>query len=215
MDAFGGWKNPPQAGLYTRYLLPWLIDLAMRQRVLQPYRLQTVSAARGRVVEIGLGSGLNLPFYPPQVERLYGVEPSPPLLQRAARRASSLPFPVELLAQSGETLPLADASVDTVVTTWTLCTIAEIMATLQEMRRVLVPGGRLLFAEHGLAPDPSVATWQRRLTPLWQRLAGGCHLNRPIDAFIRTAGFTMTTLQTTYLPGPRPWTYFYCGIAVR
>jgi SAM-dependent methyltransferase len=122
-------------------------------------------------------------------------------------------FPVDLLQQSGEALSLAEASIDTVVTTWTLCTIPDAAAALREMRRVLKPHGRLLFAEHGLAPDTSVAVWQQRLTPLWKPIAGGCHLDRPIADMIHTAGFTMTALQTTYLKGPRPWTYLYWGQA--
>jgi ubiquinone/menaquinone biosynthesis C-methylase UbiE len=200
-------------GLYAQYILPWLTHLVMQNKTLMPYRAQVVSAAHGRVLEIGLGSGLNLPFYPPQVERLYGVEPAAALLRRARRQAQRVSFPVQLLLASGEALSLADASMDTVVTTWTLCTIPNVAAALQEMRRVLVPGGQFLFVEHGLAPEARIAAWQHRLTPLWKRLAGGCHLNRQIDALIRSAGFTVSTMQTAYLKGSRSLTYLYWGEA--
>jgi ubiquinone/menaquinone biosynthesis C-methylase UbiE len=199
--------------LYTRYILPRLLHLVMQNKALLRYRQDVVAMARGRVLEIGIGSGLNLPFYPPQVAHLYGVEPSLALLNIARQRTASVPFPVQLLQQSAEALSLAEASIDTVVMTWTLCTIPDAAAALREMRRVLKPHGRLLFAEHGLAPDARVAVWQRRLTPLWKPIAGGCHLDRPIAGMISTAGFTMTALQTTYLKGPRPWTYLYWGQA--
>jgi ubiquinone/menaquinone biosynthesis C-methylase UbiE len=185
----------------------------MQNSALVRYRKEVVAAADGRVLEIGLGSGLNLPYYPPQVERLYGIEPSAALVRLAQQHIAQLPFTVELYTQSGEVLPFPDASMDTVVSTWTLCTIPDIAAALREIRRVLTPAGRLLFAEHGLAPDARVAVWQRRLTPLWKPIAGGCHLDRPIDHLLRTAGFTLTALQTTYLQGPRPWTYLYWGQA--
>jgi ubiquinone/menaquinone biosynthesis C-methylase UbiE len=195
-------------------VLPWLIHLAMQNKELVRYRKEVVAAARGRVLEIGIGSGLNLPFYPQQVEFLCGIEPSPGLLTLARQQAEHLPFPVAFLPQSGELLPLADASIDTVVTTWTLCTIPDVAAALREIRRVLTSEGQLLFAEHGLSPEARVAAWQHRLTPHWRPLAGGCHLDRPIDRLIGAAGFSIATLQTTYLKGPRPWTYLYWGSAV-
>lgn len=187
----------------------------MQQEVLVPYRQRVVAPARGRVLEVGSGSGLNIPFYPPNLTALYGVEPSATLRRLAQQQHASAAFPITWLAQSAEAFGFADASIDTVVTTWTLCTIADIARALQEIRRVLVPGGQLLFVEHGLAPDARVAAWQRRLTPFWRPLAGGCHLDRDMAALIRAAGFTMATLHTAYVPGPRPWAYFIWGKARR
>jgi ubiquinone/menaquinone biosynthesis C-methylase UbiE len=193
-------------------VLPWLIDRAMRQKMLQPYRARVVGAAQGRVLEIGVGSGLNLPLYGPAANAVVAVEPSPPLLQRARRHPAQVP--IELVEGSAETLPLDDRSVDTVVTTWTLCTIPDPIRALTEARRVLRPGGALLFVEHGKAPEPGVARWQDRLDPLWSRIAGGCHLNRPIDVLIRSAGFRLDRLETSRVPGPRTHTFLYEGRAL-
>jgi len=198
-------------GLYSRHMLPWLIDRAMRQKVLGPYRARVVGAAEGRVLEFGIGSGLNLPLYRAAVQTVIGVEPSSALLDRARRQAAQMP--VELIEGSAEALPLADMSVDTVVTTWTLCTIPDAARALAEAHRVLRPGGALLFVEHGRAPEPGVARWQDRLDPLWSRLAGGCHLNRSIDRLIRSAGFRLDRLETSRVPGPRTHTFLYHGRA--
>jgi ubiquinone/menaquinone biosynthesis C-methylase UbiE len=196
-------------GIYADHVLPWLIDRAMRQKMLQPYRARVIGAAEGRVLEIGVGSGLNLPLYRSAANAVVGVEPSRPLLDRAHRQPAQVP--IELVEGSAETLPLDDRSVDTVVTTWTLCTIPDPVRALTEARRVLRPGGALLFVEHGRAPEPGVARWQDRLDPLWSRLAGGCHLNRPIDVLIRSAGFR---LETSRVPGPRTHTFLYEGRAL-
>ncbi|GIX48949.1 MAG: methyltransferase [Candidatus Tectimicrobiota bacterium] len=201
-------------GLYRRLILPRLLHLVMRSRELTPYRVQLIPQAGGQVLELGIGSGLNLPFYTAQVTRLYGLDPSLALLRLARRQAARASVPVLLLHGLAEALPLADASLDTVVSTWTLCTITGIEAALAEARRVLRPQGQLLFVEHGLAPQPRVAAWQRRLTPWWQPLAGGCHLDRPIAALLEAAGWRLAELHTTYLRGPRPWTYTYWGRAV-
>lgn len=155
-------------------------------------------------MEIGIGSGLNLPFYPGSITRLSGVDPSAELLSMARRKLTALPFPVELFFRSAEDLPSDDRSFDTAVLTWTLCSIADPMQALAEVKRVLRPGGRLLFVEHGLSPEPKVQAWQHRLTPMWKRIGGGCHLNRKIDDLVRPANFCLVELQTTYLPGPRP-----------
>jgi ubiquinone/menaquinone biosynthesis C-methylase UbiE len=200
-------------GFYRRHIVPQLIELAMRQRVLLPVRERVVGAAAGRVLEIGVGSGLNLPFYQPCTGSVVAVEPSPLLLRRAGRRAEAAALPVELIEGSAEALPFADASVDTVVTTWTLCTIPDVAAALAEMRRVLRPGGALLFVEHGRAPEPNVARWQDRLDPLWSRLAGGCHLNRPVDRLLREAGFRIDRLCNFRLPGPPTHNFMYEGRA--
>lgn len=198
---------------YRSYILPRLLDLAMRNREVARYRSQVIPQARGTVVEIGIGSGLNLPFYGGDVERLYGIDPSEELLHMADKKARAAAFPVELLPHSGEALPLEDRFADTVVTTFTLCTIPDPLAALQEMRRVLKPEGVLLFAEHGLAPDASVERWQHRLNPLWSKITGGCNLDRQMDALIGSAGFSVTELETEYAKGPRPMSYVYAGRA--
>jgi ubiquinone/menaquinone biosynthesis C-methylase UbiE len=173
-----------------------------------------VPRARGEVLEIGIGSGLNLPFYSSEVERVYGVEPSLALQEMARRKATAGRTKVEFLAQSAEDpLPLPDQSIDTIVTTWTLCSIPNAPKALAQMRRVLKAHGRLLFIEHGRAHDPSVVAWQDRLTPMWKKIGGGCHLNRKIDELIASAGFQIVELKTYYLPGPRPMTYTYQGFA--
>jgi ubiquinone/menaquinone biosynthesis C-methylase UbiE len=203
-------------GLYAKYLLPRVIDLAMRNEETARLRAGWLPHARGEVLEVGIGSGLNLPFYSSQVQRVYGVDPSVELQRMARDRARSGPIEVEFLLQSAENpLPLADASIDTVVSTWTLCSIANVPKALHQMKRVLKTNGRLIFLEHGRAPNPGVAAWQDRLTPLWKRVAGGCHLNRKIDELIEAAGFQITEMTTFYIPGPRSLTYTYQGFARR
>jgi ubiquinone/menaquinone biosynthesis C-methylase UbiE len=199
-------------GFYTSHVVPWLIDRAMRQKVFGPYRARIVGAAEGRVIEFGIGSGLNLPLYGTAVRAVIGIEPSPPLLHRARRQIAGAP--VEFIQGTAEALPLADKSVDTVVTTWTLCTIPDVSRALAEARRVLRPGGALLFVEHGRAPEPGVARWQDRLDPLWSRLAGGCRLNRAIGVLIQSAGFRLDQFETSRVPGPRTHTFLYHGRAL-
>src|SRR3546814_279181 len=176
-------------GLYHDRVLPCLIHLSMRQQNLVPYRQRVIPAAEGRILEVGVGSGLNLPFYSDKATHVVALDPSPRLLGRARNEAGCAKRPVELLEGSAEAIPLQDRSVDTVVTTWTLCTIPAVFVALREMHRVLRPGGQLLFVEHGLAPAASVQRWQERLTPLWKRIGGGCHLNRGIAGLIEAAGF--------------------------
>jgi ubiquinone/menaquinone biosynthesis C-methylase UbiE len=198
---------------YAQYVLPRIIDLVMRNKECARLRAAWIPQARGEVLEVGIGSGLNLPFYSPKVKRIRGVDPSLELQRMARKRMPSL-VPIEFLPQSAEeSLPLADACIDTIVLTWTLCSIANAPKALQQMTRVVKPGGRLIFLEHGSAPDPWVASRQDRLTPYWKRIAGGCHLNRKVDELITGAGFEITELKTYYLPGPRPMTYTYQGIA--
>lgn len=198
-------------GFYHDRVLPLLIHLAMRQDRLAAYRRRVVSAAEGRVLEVGVGSGLNLPFYGGGVARVIGLDPSARLLGWA--RESGAAPPVDLVEGSAERIPLATGSVDTIVTTWTLCSIPDARAALGEMRRVLKPAGRLLFVEHGLAPDPRVRRWQDALTPAWKHLAGGCQLNRPITELIAGSGFRIERLETGYMPGPKPMTFMYEGAA--
>ncbi|TIS53630.1 class I SAM-dependent methyltransferase [Mesorhizobium sp.] len=199
---------------YQDYILPHLINLAMRNAQLVPYRERTAAEAEGRVLEIGIGSGLNLPFYGPQVREVMGLEPSSRLIEMARGVARESPSPVTFIEGSAEAIPLERGSIDTVVTTWTLCTIPHAIPALEEMRRVLRPGGQLLFVEHGLAPEESVRKWQNRLTPFWRPIAGGCHLNRPISNLIETAGFSITALENSYVPkAPRMMGYLYQGRA--
>jgi ubiquinone/menaquinone biosynthesis C-methylase UbiE len=201
--------------LYERWILPPILDLIMRQKHLTKYRRAVVTAASGRVLEIGVGSGLNFPLYGKQVELVYGIDPSPRLLAIARRRAAASGVPVELLQGSATAIPLADNAVDTVVMTWTLCSIPDPLAALREIRRVLKPNGNLCFVEHGLSREPSIEHWQHRITPAWRRMAGGCHLDRKIDELIRLAGFDLTNLQVEYAPGPRTMSYMYQGCACR
>ena len=201
-------------GVYAKYVLPRFIDLSMRNKETARVRADWVPHARGDVLEVGIGSGLNLPFYSAEVRRVYGVEPSAELQKMARKRMASQATKVEFLLQSAEDdLPLSDMSIDTVVMTWTLCSIPDPLKALRQMKRVLKPNGRLIFIEHGRAPDSRVAAWQDQLTPLWKRIGGGCHLNRKIDDLLVGAGFTIDELRTTYLPGPRPMTYTYQGFA--
>jgi ubiquinone/menaquinone biosynthesis C-methylase UbiE len=199
--------------IYERLVVPRLLALAMRNRELVPHRQRVARAAEGRVLEIGIGSGLNLPFYGPGVRELIGIDPSPVLLAMANARGRDAPFPVELLEGRSEQLPLEDGSVDVAVATWTMCSIGDPLQALHEVRRVLRPGGRLIFVEHGRAPDAGVMKWQDRLNPVWKRIAGGCHLNRKIDDLVLAAGFRVDSLETGYLRGPRPMTFTYEGQA--
>ncbi len=183
---------------------------------LLPLRRRVVVGATGRVLELGIGAGANLPLYGRDVTELLGVDPSAYLLEQARRTAGWLPFPVRLLQQTAEHLPLPDASVDTVVVSWSLCSIADPLAALREAYRVLAPGGTLRFVEHGLADAPAVARWQRRLTPVWRRITGGCRLDRRADRLIARAGFALTVLESGYMmPGPRLLTYHRLGVARR
>ncbi len=196
-------------GVYERWIVPRLLDLAMRNRVLDPYRQRTIETAQGLVLEVGVGSGLNLPLYGPAVTRVVGLDPSPELLRLTSKRTADAVVPVLLLRASAEYLPLADALFDTIVMAWTLCSIPNPIAALTEMRRVLRPGGRLLFVEHGLSPEIPVARWQHRLTPSWKRIGGGCHLDREMDKLIRAAGFQIDAIETGYMKGPKLSTFIY------
>jgi ubiquinone/menaquinone biosynthesis C-methylase UbiE len=200
-------------GFYDDRILPHVINLAMRNRELLPYRERVLSSARGRVLEIGIGSGLNLPFYGTQVEEILGLDPVTRLIAMAQGAAERSKTPVTFIAGSAEAIPIDEQSIDTVVTTWALCSIPNAVGALREMRRVLKPGGRLLFVEHGLAPEENIRKWQNRLTPLWKRIGGGCHLNRPIGALIESAGFGIVRLDTGYIKGPSPMTFLYEGCA--
>ncbi len=201
--------------LYSEYILPWGINLACGGKPIARQRAKIVPRARGEVLEIGIGSGLNLPFYDTaKVTKVWGLEPSPAMRGMAEQVARGVDLPVQFLDLPGEEIPLDDHSVDTVLVTYTLCTIPDAARALQQMRRVLKPGAELLFCEHGRAPDEGVRRWQDRIDPLWSKISGGCHLNRPIDSLVRDAGFRIADLETMYIPGPRTHTFNYCGAAV-
>jgi ubiquinone/menaquinone biosynthesis C-methylase UbiE len=200
-------------GFYEDRVLPHLLHFAMRQEVLVAYRQRAVCGAHGRVLEVGVGSGLNLPLYTGAVTHVVGLDSSSHLLVKARQLQQASGSSIELIEGSAEALPLEKQSIDTVVTTWTLCSIPDVTAALQEMRRVLKPSGRLLFVEHGRAPDERVRRWQDWLTPAWKRLAGGCHLNRPIRELVEDSGFTIERVETGYMEGPKPMTFMYEGTA--
>ena len=200
-------------GFYDDVILPRLCHLVMRNRRLAPYRERVIASAEGRVLEIGIGSGLNLPFYGPEVREIVGMEPAPQLIAMARQVAERMPMPVRFMEESAAAISLDSNTIDTVVTTWTLCTIPEADGALSEIRRVLKPSGRLLFVEHGLAPDEGARRWQDWLTPAWKRISGGCHLNRPIRTMIESAGFRFDRLETAYMPGPKPMSFIYEGSA--
>lgn len=200
--------------LYGRYVLPRLTDLVMRNKADAEERARLVPHASGIVVEPGVGSALNVPFYDSRaVHKLYGVDPSRELWGIGRRRVEAAPFPVEYVPSSAEHIPLADELADTVVSTWTLCTIPDPSAALREVRRILKPDGQLLFIEHGRAPDPRVQRWQERLTPMWRHIAGGCHMDRKIDELITGAGFEFTQIARGYASGPKVLAYLFKGIA--
>ena len=200
--------------LYDEKILPHLIDFACGMGQVMKTRAQVVPLASGRVLEIGIGTGLNLAFYDAdKVSAIVGVDPAAQMQALARRRAERIAIPLEMVALELGQIQAADASFDSIVCTFTLCTIPEPLAALREMRRVLKPGGKLLFSEHGRAPDPGVRRWQQRLTPLWKPLAGGCHLDRDIPALLKAGGFTIRELYSSYLPGPRPMTWVWRGWA--
>ena len=195
-----------------QWLFPYLIDWTMRTPHLSEHRKRIVQHARGQVLEIGIGSGRNLPFYGSGVARLVGLDPSPLLLGKARSLLTQVKFPAHLLQASAEAIPLRDASFESVVMTWSLCSIDDPLAALAEIRRVLRRDGELLFVEHGLAPDPGVAKWQHRLDPIWTRVS--CHLDRPVQQLMKQAGFRVAEGRSGYLPiGPRIMTYLYEGRA--
>ena len=198
-------------GFYNDCIVPHLVNLAMRNRRLAPYRERVVGHADGRVLEIGVGSGVNLPLYTDRTIEIVGLEPHPKLIRMASEKSARAR--AELIEGSAESIPLEDSSIDTVVTTWTLCSIPNVAKALSEMRRVLKPDGQLLFVEHGLAPDEGVRKWQNRLTRAWKKIAGGCHLNRPVRTLIENAGFQISRLDTGYMPGPKPMAFMYEGSA--
>ena len=200
---------------YERHILPTALDFACGMPMIGRMRQRVVPRAQGRVLEVGIGTGLNMRYYDKsRVTHVTGLDPALQMHPLAQERIDRAGLSVDLIGLSAETIPLPDASFDTVLITYTLCTIPDPHAALLEMRRVLTPQGKLLYCEHGRAPDPSVQRWQDRLQPLWGKVAGGCHLGRDMAALLRGAGFTLPDLQTGYVPGPRPFTFHYWGEAL-
>jgi ubiquinone/menaquinone biosynthesis C-methylase UbiE len=197
---------------YQERILPHLIQMSMKQEHFEPYRRRAVGAAHGRILEIGVGSGLNLPLYPPGTD-VVGLDPSANLLSMARAATADRTQSIELIEGVAESLPWPDHEFDTVVSTWTMWSIPDVSKALAEVRRVLKADGQLVFAEHGRAPEASVVRWQNALTPVWKRIGGGCHLNRPIDQLIAAAGFRVDGLKTGYMKGPKPMTFMYEGEA--
>jgi len=201
-------------GFYDSYLLPRVVHFTCGLKPAMKQRQKVVPLAEGRVLEIGIGSGLNIPFYDAsRVEHLWGLDPSEDMWAIAQKNAAEHHIDAEFIQAGAESIPLGNASADTVVMTYTMCTIPDVAAALSEVRRVMKPGGKLLFCEHGQAPDENVRRWQNRLNPLWGKLGGGCNLNRPIDTLLRQAGFRSPDLQTMYIPGWKPACFNYWGSA--
>jgi ubiquinone/menaquinone biosynthesis C-methylase UbiE len=199
-------------GFYTKYILPRIAHLVCSHKVVTQQREKVVPRARGRVLEIGIGSGLNLPFYDPEnVRHVWGLDPNEDMWSLAATGKFS--FDVEYLQASAENIPLDDGSADSIVVTYSLCSVPETIDALKDMRRVLKPGGELLFCEHGAAPEQNVRCWQDRLTPIWRKAAGGCRLNLQIPALIEQGGFKIRALNTMYIQGMKFASFNYWGSA--
>jgi ubiquinone/menaquinone biosynthesis C-methylase UbiE len=202
-------------GFYDDEVLPRAINVMLGNRECAKLRARAVAGLEGEVLEVGFGSGLNVPLYPAEVTKVLAVDPATVGRKLAADRVAASPIPVEYVGLDGEALPLPDESVDHALSTWTLCTIPDVHRALLEIRRVLRPGGTLHFLEHGLCPEPKVAKWQHRLTPLQRRIAGGCHFNRDIDALLVDADFTITREDHFSMRGPKTMGYMYEGVAAR
>jgi len=203
-------------GLYEKYILPKITEFLCSGKSIMYQRKKVVPLAKGRVLEIGIGSGLNLQFYDSSnVEYIWGLDISAQMRKMAEKRAKNIRFEVEFIGQSGNEIPLESNSVDTVLVTYTLCTIPDVVQALSEMSRVLMPEGELIFCEHGLAPDEDVRRWQNRMNPIWKRMGGGCNLNRPIPNLIEQGGFKINNIETMYIPGWKPASFNCWGSAVQ
>ncbi|KPK16498.1 MAG: phospholipid methyltransferase [Myxococcales bacterium SG8_38] len=201
--------------VYNRYILPWVTNLACSSRPNMKQREKVIPLAEGEVLEVGLGSGLNLPYYDTsKVSKVWGLEPSEGMRRLAHKRVRQSQLELEMLHLRGEEIPLESSTIDTVVVTYTLCSIPDAERALRGMRRVLRPGGRLLFCEHGLAPDEPVRKWQHRINPGWRLLSGGCNVNRDIPGLLESSGFRIVVDERMYIPGAKFLSYNYWGTAV-
>lgn len=201
-------------GFYEKYVLPRIIHFVCGLTPMMKQREKTVPEATGRVLEIGIGSGLNLPFYDPdRIKHLWGLDPSTEMWALSKKTRKKVGFDVEFINSEAENIPLDDHSADTVLITYALCTIPDVSAALAEIRRVLKPGGRILFCEHGAAPDENIYRWQNRLNPVWQKLGGGCHLNRRVPILLEQSGLSIQQMDASYIPGWKPVSFNYRGMA--
>ncbi len=200
-------------GFYDKFILPRVLDLACSAPPMKKLRNRYVSVARGKVLEMGIGSGLNLKYYGSEVQSITGVDPALELTNIAQKRVMEIDKPVDIIGVSGEQIPCADDMFDSVVCTWTLCSIPNPQAAVQEMRRILKPDGKIIFVEHGLADDQRVAKWQRRVEPFWKPVAGGCHLTRRADTLLKENGFSLDQFESGYEQGPKFATFMMHGIA--
>ncbi len=199
--------------IYEKYIVPRITNFVCRHKAITRQRQKVVPRARGRVLEIGFGTGLNLGFYNPEnIQHVWGLDPSAHMWKLAD--AGKVPFNVEFLQASAEKIPLDEGSADTVLVTYTLCSVPNVIEALRDMRRVLKPGGELLFCEHGAAPDENVRKWQDRLNPIWSKLSGGCNLNLAIPTLLEQGGFKILQMDTMFLPVWRPAAFNYWGTAV-
>lgn len=202
-------------GYYENQILPRLIDVVLSRQQFSEVRSRVTAGLEGDVVEVGFGSGLNVPHYPSEINKLKAIDPATLGRKLAAKRVANSPVDIEYIELDGQALPLETDSIDHVLITWTMCTIADIEGALKEMYRILRPGGQLHFVEHGHSPDPKVAHWQDILTPLQRRISGGCHLNRPIDQLISQAGFNIIKMDNFYMKAPKPIGYIFEGVATK
>ena len=201
-------------GFYQKHVLPFLIDQACACKPIRKQRKKIIPLARGNVVEIGIGSGHNLPFYDQsKITKLTGIDPDEYVWKKSAKKRAVFHKPLERLGLSGENIPLDDNIADTVVVTYSLCTIPDPVKALSEMRRILKPDGKLLFCEHGKAPDINIQKWQNRIDPYWSKIAGGCHSGRDIPALLGDSGLKTNNLEQGYVPGPKVLSYNYWGHA--
>lgn len=202
-------------GLYNKYILPKVLNCACGSKPINYQRNKIVPLAEGVVLDIGIGSGLNIPFYnKSKIKYLYGLDPSKELIEIAKLLADKNLLKIEFLECGAENIPLLDNSIDTVLITYTMCTIPDVTLSISEIRRVLKNNGKLLFCEHGLAPDPNIVKWQKRINPIWNKIAGGCNLNRNIPELITSSGFKISNMEEMYLPNtPKFAGYNYWGVA--
>ncbi|MCF6219542.1 MAG: class I SAM-dependent methyltransferase [Robiginitomaculum sp.] len=201
-------------GFYNRHILPHVLDCACATKPIRKQRAKIIPLAYGDVVEIGIGSGHNLPYYDQdKVSKLIGIDPDEYVWKKAAAKRTKFHKPLERIGLSGESIPLPDACADTVVVTYSLCTIPDPIKALREMKRLLKPGAKLLFCEHGQAPDTNVHKWQNRIDPIWKNIAGGCHSGRDIPTLLKGAGLSIDVIEQDYIPGPKILSYNYWGQA--